>query len=195
MSIDAVLAYWFGEPPADIHDLNRLWFDRSDVTDGHIREHFGAEVEQAMAGKLDHWASTPRGGLALVVLLDQFTRNLYRGQPTPFEMGPRALKHALAIMDRGEDRALTPAQRSVLYLPLEHAEDRAMQARAVSAFASLLDACAPAERPVFEEFLDYAQRHQKIIDRFGRYPHRNAALSRVSTAEEVQFLTEPGSSF
>lgn len=193
--ISAILAYWFGDPPHALQRASSLWFTKLEATDAFIREHFLGDLERAIAGELEGWTKTPRGTLALVVLLDQFSRNLFRGQPLPFELGPRALTLALGLIDSGAHRSLTLAERSVLYLPLEHAEDLALQERAVELFAGLVPEAPPEDRALYEEFVDYARQHRDIIARFGRFPHRNATLGRSSTPEELTFLTQPGSSF
>jgi uncharacterized protein (DUF924 family) len=183
-----VLDFWFGAPPLTPREA---WFRKDDAFDATIRTRFGAAVEAAIAGELPTpWHATTEGRLAQLLLLDQFTRNAHRGSARAFAGDARAQALALAMIERGEDRALAPVQRWFVYLPLEHAEDAALQDRSVALFEALA-----AEDPASAENVDYAERHRVIIRRFGRFPHRNAALGRPSTAEETAFLLQPGSSF
>lgn len=177
--IDEVLAFWFSERVAP------LWFRSDPALDAEIRERFGALVTAAAAGELDDWLETPEGALALVILLDQFPRNIYRGTPAAFAADAKARAVADRALARGHDHQLAPARRMFLYLPFEHSEQLADQERSLALFTALGDA----------ELLDYAVRHREIIARFGRFPHRNAVLGRPSTIEEQAFMTQPGSAF
>ena len=193
-----VLDYWFGDEPDDGRLANQrasLWWSKSDATDADIRQRFEHLVNNAGAGDLDQWADTPRGRLALILLMDQFTRNIYRDTPNAFSLDGRALEHARVGLGQGQDRSLRPIERVFLYLPLEHAEDLVMQERCVVLFQSLRDEVPPAHQGPFGVFLDFAIRHRDVIARFGRFPHRNAILGRESTPEELAFLEQPGSSF
>ncbi|AKU90495.1 DUF924 family protein [Vulgatibacter incomptus] len=195
---EEILAHWFGEEPDDWAapaDRHPLWFGGGPQVDEDLRRRFATDVERARAGALDAWKATPRGRLALLILLDQLPRNLFRGTPEAFASDPAALALALEGIDRGDDRALRPIERTFAYLPLEHAEDRGIQARGVACFEALLAEAPERVRKTYESFLDYAVRHRVIVDRFGRFPHRNAILGRKSTPEEEAFLREPGSSF
>ncbi len=185
-----VLAFWFGSTDA----TDPRWFKRSDAFDAAIRERFGTTVESALAGRLDGWAARPPSALALIVLLDQFTRNIHRGTPAAFAGDAQALTLALQLVDSGEHLRLPPLQRWFAYLPLEHAEDRALQQQCVRLFEALAAEVGP-HREALAGALDYARRHHDVIARFGRFPHRNAILGRASTAEEATFLLQPGSSF
>lgn len=198
MTPDAVHAFWFGTIENDARTAEeraQLWWKKSEQTDRDIRERFESWVQAAGRGELDSWADGPAGRLALIVLLDQFPRNIYRGLPEAFGFDERALSLSLEGQRLGQDRALRPVERVFFYLPLEHAESRAMQARSVALFEALLAEVPEAQRGPFETFLDYAVRHRDVIERFGRFPHRNATLGRTSTAEERQFLEQPGSAF
>jgi len=187
----AVLEYWFGAPGAPEHGTQRtLWFDKDDAVDREIAQRFGALIEQALRGELDAWAARPAGALAQIIVLDQFTRNAFRDTPRAFAGDARALAAARALVEAQLDAALTPTERSFVYLPFEHAETLAMQDEAVRLFTRLV-----AVAPELQSGLDYALRHRAIIARFGRFPHRNAVLGRLSTAEELAFLREPGSRF
>ncbi|MBE3026604.1 DUF924 domain-containing protein [Janthinobacterium sp. BJB1] len=195
MNMDAqaqdVLDFWFLPPEHPGYGQSRVeWFRKDDAFDAQIRARFGALIDAAIAGGLGEWDATPHGALARLIVLDQFTRNVYRGTPRAFAGDVGALALAVALTQQGLDRQLPPMLRAFVYLPFEHAEDLAMQARAVELFQLLSQA-----QPGFESMLDYAQRHQEVIARFGRFPHRNAILGRPSTPEEVEFLRQPGSSF
>ncbi|MGY4025292.1 DUF924 family protein [Aeromonas rivuli] len=190
-----LLDFWFGDDTDDASRAKRqapLWWGKSRDTDLLIRQRFGALAEQASAGTLAHWAEVPTGRLALILLLDQLPRNIHRGTPGSFAQDAKALALTLAGLSLGADKALSPLARVFYYLPLEHAEQREHQARSVALFDALA-----AEQPgsTFAGYLDFARRHQVIVDRFGRFPHRNAILGRPNTTEESAFLTQPGSGF
>jgi len=191
MTADAreVLDFWFDEAHA------AHWFASDAGFDREVRERFGAAAEAAANGELDGWAGSPAGWLALLILLDQFPRNLHRGAARAWANDVKAQRVALSGIDRGDDRELPPLRRVFAYLPLEHAEDKGLQQRSVALFEQL-QADAPADQaPRFAMFLDYARRHREVIDRFGRFPHRNAVLGRVDTAEEASYLAQPGAGF
>lgn len=192
-----VLDYWFGDLSADplASQKTSLWFKSSEQTDNDIRQQFGDDVTRADARKYDELRSSPRGSLTLIILLDQFTRNIYRGTPRAFASDSLALKYALEMISSGQYKELSPIERVFVYLPLEHAEDRELQAQCVALYAELRDSVPESDRSFFDVTYDYAVRHKVIIDRFGRFPHRNIILGRTSTPEEVEFLKEPGSSF
>lgn len=196
--IATVLDFWLGAPvPTDASALTRqpLWFTKSDTLDADIRSRFGDWVRDARAGRLDGWAETAHGRLALVVLLDQFSRNAWRGQPESFAGDAKALALALAAQDNGHWEAVAPLARFFLALPLEHAEDPALQARSVALFRQLVAQATPETEKVLAGALDYAEQHQDVIARFGRFPHRNAVLGRTSTEEEKAYLAQPGAGF
>lgn len=193
-----VLEVWFGPPGSDPLAKARLWFTKDDAFDAELRFRFEAANESAARGALDAWRLTPRGRLALVILLDQFSRNMFRGTPRAFAQDARALAYATELIGTQEERALGIAERAFLYLPLEHAEDLARQEECVTLFTELLAEAesGPEElRKTVADYVDYAKKHLAIIERFGRFPHRNAILGRPSTPEEIEFLTQPGSSF
>lgn len=193
-----VLEFWF---PADSSRANALWWGKNPELDAEIRERFGATLSAAKAGELDPWANTAAGRLALIIVLDQLSRNILRGDPETFAADPQARALTVAGLELGHDRELRAIERLFFYLPLEHSEVLADQQRCVELMRTLAaDVAAEpgvddARRAQFESFIDYALRHQQIIARFGRFPHRNAVLGRTSTPEEIEFLTEPGSSF
>lgn len=185
-----VLAFWFGAPDSPAFGrARREWFAKDDAFDGEIRSRFLALHAAAALGECDAWARSPRELLALVVVLDQFSRNLYRHDPRAFSQDERALSAAKILLDRGWDAGLLPVERQFAYLPFEHAEDLALQDRSVALFASL-EAFEPTRG-----LTEWAEKHRVIIRRFGRFPHRNAVLGRESSPEEIAFLKEPGSSF
>jgi uncharacterized protein (DUF924 family) len=184
-----VLDFWFCER------VQLLCFEKDDAFDAEIREKFGDAVAHAEAGGFEEWRATPQGALALVILLDQMPRNIYRGSPRAFANDARALAAAQHMVDSGFDRGLTFTQRRFTYLPFEHSEDRAVQKRSLALFGALAVECAAENDVKAAEQLLYAARHAEIIFRFGRYPHRNACLGRVSTPAEEAFLKDPMSSF
>jgi len=191
-AIDDILEFWFGELDAAglcVTDRSALWFGSSEETDKTCRERFGALLQQALRGQLDHWAEDDRGLVALVVLIDQFSRNVHRGTPRAFAGDPRALALACAAIDAGRHRQLPAIHRVFLYLPLEHSEDLAMQARCVALFEELVE---DSGRTEVESFLRYAVAHRDVIARFGRFPHRNAILGRPSTDTEQDYLANNG---
>jgi len=188
---DATLAagvhgFWFGVPPLATRDV---WFRKDAAFDASIKARFGTAMAAALAGAFGEWTATPRGALARILLLDQFTRNAFRDTPAAFAGDARALATAEDALARGHDRALEPLERWFMYLPFEHAEDRAAQARSLALFGALADETGLASP------LDWAHRHAAVVERFGRYPHRNAILGRESTPEEIAFLATPGSGF
>ena len=195
---ESVLAFWFGSPGPSVEVAGRqrtLWFGKSQANDRVVVERFAATLAAATAGELDHWAHTPRGRLALVIVLDQFPHHIFRDRPQAFATDPQALAQCLAALAADDDRHLTPIERVFLYLPLEHAESLAMQERAVSLYAQLAHGVAADEQALFNGFLDYARRHCDVVARFGRFPHRNEILGRASTPDEREFLKQPGSRF
>jgi uncharacterized protein (DUF924 family) len=182
----AVLDFWFAGSATPREE----WFRKDAAFDALIAARFGTLVEQALAGGFAEGAREPHGALAQVIVLDQFTRNIFRDTPRAFAGDARALAAARAMVARGDDLALPPLQRLFVYLPFEHAEDRAVQHESLRLFAAL-----KAVDASLADFDDYARRHAEVIRRFGRFPHRNAQLGRESTAEEIQFLQQPGSRF
>ncbi len=197
--ITQVLDFWFGKCAADgalDRAKRKMWFSSEHQYDAVIRKQFGKLHRRAARGELDaEWAATPRGRIALIVVLDQFSRHIHRGTPTAFAQDPAAQRLAAAGVEQGVDRALIPAQRAFFYLPFEHSEDLKLQRLSTRSFERLAGEVAPAWRKEYAGFADYAGHHRDIIERFGRFPHRNRILGRASTPEEVEFLKEPGSSF
>ncbi|MGB0563946.1 MAG: DUF924 family protein [Spirulinaceae cyanobacterium] len=185
-----VLNFWFGEPSDPAYGQERPeWFRKDARFDAEIRSRFLALHQQAAHNQLKDWQAEPLSCLALVIILDQFSRNLFRGTPQSFAQDAQALAIAQAAIKQGFDQAVLPVQRWFYYLPLEHSENLSHQTQSVQRFAQLPD------EPAHARTLDYARRHYDVIQRFGRFPHRNAILGRESTATEVVFLNQPGSSF
>jgi len=181
-----LLGFWFGPRPGS---QRRERFRKDDRFDQELRRRFGDLHAKAARRELEGWRDSPEPMLALVILLDQLSRNLYRDDARAFAQDAHALECAAQAISRGDDLELLPVQRQFLYLPYEHSESIADQERAVDLMRSL---------DGFEEtrgMSEYAVRHRDIVKRFGRFPHRNAALGRAPTAEEAQFLREPGSGF
>jgi uncharacterized protein (DUF924 family) len=172
-----VLRFWFDEHPKD-------WFAKNPAFDVAVRARYLALHEAAAAGLLAHWADDARSGLALVLVLDQFPRNMFRGEARAFQTDALARAAARVILERGWDKAMTRSEQLFAYLPFEHSETLADQ-----------DLCCGLMKDFEPELLRYALRHREIIARFGRFPHRNAVLGRASTPAELAFLEEPGSTF
>ena len=186
-----ILAFWFGLPGEPGFGQPRSeWFRKDAAFDDQIRSRFLPGVEAALAGQLAAWAAERQGALALLILLDQFPRNLFRGDAQAFVGDAQALQLAVTAVGKGWDRPLLAVEKVFVYLPFEHSEALADQERSLTLFAALA-----AEHPGCDGFLDYARRHHEVIARFGRFPHRNAALGRPSTPEEAGYLAEPGSGF
>jgi len=195
---EAILDYWFGAPGTAREIAERqskLWFGKLPEKDRDVSEKFTSTFNAAIAGSLDDWAASPRGRLALVIVLDQFPHHIHRDTPDAFAQDAKALSLSLAALAAGEDKSLALIERVFLYLPLEHAESIEMQDVSVAQYQQLVDAAGEFERALFANFLDYAHKHRDVVLRFGCFPHRNAILGRSSSAEEIEFLKLPGSRF
>ncbi|MHC8316647.1 DUF924 family protein [Pseudomonas sp. LB3P31] len=193
-----LLEWWFGtseSPQAVVAAKGRLWFGKHDSQDLEAQTRFGDWVEQALADGLTDWAQRPDGWLALVLLLDQLPRMIYRDSPKSFSGDLRAQALVAQGIAADFDRQLQPIQRVFIYLVFEHCENLAVQNEAVSRYIELLAQQPEADRALFADYLEYAEKHQRVIARFGRFTHRNAVLGRESTAEELAFLSGPGSRF
>ena len=194
----AVLDYWFGDldqTPTYFELRNRLWFGGGDDVDEFIRTTFEADLNLAVAGKLGRWEETPKGSLALVVLLDQFSLNLYREQPRSYEQSALAIPIAKRVIEQGQDSVLTPAERVFLYLPFEHGETVSLQERSVALFDALAKSASPPLREVMAGYHQWAVRHWRVVARFGRFPDRNEVFGRPSTPEELAFLASDEAPF
>ena len=179
MQADDILHFWFQELSPEQH------FAQEDAIDAMIRVRFGATLEAARQCELWSWRSTPEGRLAEILVLDQFSGNIHRGSPLAFAQDAQALTLAQELVAGGHDQALAPARRAFAYMPYMHSESLVVHAQAMVLF----------DQPGLENNLRFEVAHRNIIARFGRYPHRNAVLGRTSTAQELDFLTQPGSSF
>ena len=185
-----VLAFWFGAPGSPQRGQARAeWFRKDDAFDDEIRRRFGDAVAIALAGGFGEWCTTAEGSLARILLLDQFTRNIFRGTARAFAGDERALATAEDAVARGFDRELPARERWFLYMPFEHAESEQAQHRSLELFGAL------ARETGDEDALVWARKHADVIFRFGRYPHRNAILGRASTPEEEAYLRQPGAGF
>jgi uncharacterized protein (DUF924 family) len=197
--IDQVLDFWFGACGPDgalDSEKKKMWFGDGRKYDAVIRKRFGKLHRRAGRAELDaQWVAMPRGRIALIIVLDQFSRHIHRGTATAFAQDPAAQRLAIKGVEQGADRALIPAQRAFFYLPFEHAEDLKLQRLGTRSFERLASEVEPAWRKEYIGFSDYSGHHRDIIERFGRFPHRNVVLGRVSTPEEMEFLKQPGSSF
>lgn len=185
-SLSHLLEFWFlNTDPDQMATHREEWWVKEDSFDQRIRDDFGDLFEQAISGKLDDWKNTPLACTGLVILLDQFPRNMFRGDKQAFAYDEQARALTRYVLDNKFDQKLPLGPRLFLYLPLEHSENLTDQNACVALMESLGD----------EDYVNYARKHQVIIERFGRFPHRNKVLNRTSTPEEIAFLQEPGSSF
>jgi uncharacterized protein (DUF924 family) len=193
-----VLDYWFGTLDAsgcaDAEHANR-WWSKDPQLDAEIRSRFGLLHAAALSGNLTSWQDTPRGALAWIVVLDQFSRNMYRDTADMFGGDALALAAALSGIDRGVDRTLRLDERSTFYMPLMHSEQITWQDRCVRLYRDFADEVSGSARANLLNRVSYAERHRDIVQKFGRFPHRNALLARTSTPAEIEFLKSPGSSF
>lgn len=188
--LDEVLDFWLGPPDgAGCYPWRDIWFDVVPAFDAELRAKFLAHHEEAAAGHYDHLTDAPFRALAILILLDQIPRNIFRGTPRMYATDAKALAHAEAAIARGFDRRVHHVPRTFFYTPFEHSEDKAVQRRSMELVMTRTDG------PDFERTLYYIQRHAEIVERFGRFPHRNTILGRVSTPEEIEFLKEKDSSF
>lgn len=189
-----VVDFWFGKPSDAEYGLPRkAWFEKDAAFDAEICETFGNLVENVLADPAPPAADDSVSLLGRIIVLDQFTRNIYRGTARAFAGDAQVLRLAVHATERGADRQLLPVQRVFVYLPFEHSESIAMQDRSVALFRALVQ--SHPDLPWLANYLDYAEKHHAVIARFGRFPHRNAILDRPSTPDETAFLSQPGSAF
>jgi uncharacterized protein (DUF924 family) len=186
----AVLDFWFLPTDHPQHGrFRREWFRKDEAFDEAIRSRFGALVENALSGSLTEWAASAEGALTRILLLDQFTRNIFRDTARAFAGDAQALALAERLVGSGRDKNLPPILRWFVFMPFEHSEAPIDQERSVALFAGLR---REAQDAAFDAAYDYALRHRAVIERFGRFPQRNAILGRASTAEEIEALRQPG---
>jgi uncharacterized protein (DUF924 family) len=189
---EEILGFWLGDSDPGFAALDErisLWFEAGPEVDAEIASRFGAIVEQARRGGLDAWRASAKGRLALIILLDQFSRNLYRGSGEAFSSDAAALRLCLEGIELGLDRELSIVERALFYMPLQHAENPGAQEKSVQVFESLEATCPDAIRPHMHRFLASARSHRDIIAKYGRFPHRNRVLGRECSDAENDFLT------
>lgn len=194
-----VLDYWFGDAAnikaEDLKDYFQRWFQGSEELDKEIKRKFGKAVKQATGDDLAVWENTTKGSLALIILLDQFTRNVYRGTDKAFAYDAKALRLCQKLIDSGADKEMSWPQRGFCYMPLQHAEDVKWQQQGIEAYIGLVEDMQDDLKKVVTGFLSSAREHKTIIDKFGRFPHRNKVLDRESTDEELIYLATGAKSF
>jgi len=189
--IEQILAFWFKEQELTAPQIDRrmdTWFGEDAVFDHEIEKEFSDDVERACNSELDHWADEPQGRLALIILIDQFRRNLYRGTAKAFSHDKVALKLCVEGAMERKDKGLTPIQRVFFYMPLQHAESRKVQAKSVELYDRLAESVSPTLQETFLTVAQFAELHKDIVDQFGRFPHRNSLLGRENTPEENEYL-------
>jgi uncharacterized protein (DUF924 family) len=190
--IEAILSFWFKEQELSAPQIDRrmdIWFGDDPVLDLEIEKEFSNEIEAASDGKLDHWAVDPYGRLALIILIDQFRRNIYRNSAEAFSKDKLALRLCVEGAMEKTDKGLTPIQRVFFYMPLQHAESSKVQAKSVELYDRLAETVSATDRETFLTVAQFAELHKDIVDQFGRFPHRNKLLNRENTAEEAEYLT------
>ena len=201
MEFQEILEFWFGKDFEQASSENiaqsqaSLWWSKQDHVDQEILQRFEPTLKALISGQHLSWLEQPLGRLAAILVLDQFSRNMYRDSGSSFCQDSLALHWSLEAIRKGEDKQLTSIQRVFLYMPLEHSEQLNMQKLCLEKFNQLRLDCAQSFIKQADGYLDFAQKHLVIIERFGRYPHRNAILQRPSTAAELEFLKQPGSGF
>lgn len=196
--IQDILKFWFGNLESDQpagEEISKRWWKKDPDFDKEIESRFKDDILKAASGEYQEWESTAEGRLALIILLDQFTRNVFRNTPQAWAYDEIALKHCLTAIEQGQDRELHTTYASFLYMPLMHAENMQAQDESLKQFQALSERCGEAFKKGIEGSLSSAKHHYSIVERFGRYPHRNAVIGRESTAEELEFLTQKNSSF
>jgi uncharacterized protein (DUF924 family) len=196
--IEAILAFWFKEQQLTAPQIDGrmdVWFGEDPVFDEEVAQKFADDVENASEGRLDHWAQEPPGRLALILLLDQFRRNIYRNQAEAFALDKAALKLCVEGAMEKKDKGLTPIQRAFFYMPLQHSESRKVQKKSVEIYSRLSEAVSATYRETFETIAQFAQLHADIVEQYGRFPHRNTILKRENSPEEDEYLAGDVPSF
>lgn len=196
--VNKILAFWFG-PETDeqviIAKQSGLWWGKHPDVDNNIKEQFGEIYQSAVKGELEDWSQSAKGQLAFIILLDQFSRVINRDSADAFAQDSKALAIALESISKNIDKSLSLIERVFYYMPLEHSENLDNQNQCVALFQQLLFESPERLKNEFQNYLEFAKKHQEIIERFNRFPHRNKLLNRISNAEEMAFLAQPGSSF
>jgi uncharacterized protein (DUF924 family) len=194
----SILGFWFGraaDDPAEASAREAFWFGASGEADSLIREQFTSVVAAATRGDFDSWVQSPRSSLALVLLLDQFPRNMWRGTAKAFAHDAQALRAAREAVARGHLDSLAPIEQAFLVLPFQHSESVEDQRESVRLSSEIARTAPPAWQPILERYLQFAKQHLALVDRFGRFPHRNHILGREATAEEEAYLAGGGTTF
>ena len=189
--IEQILSFWFKEQELSAPQIDRrmdIWFGEDLVFDHEIEKEVSDDIEKASDGKLGHWTDEPHGRLAVILLLDQFRRNIYRGTVKAFSHDNVALKLCVEGAMEKKDKGLTPIQRVFFYMPLQHAESRRVQAKSVELYERLAESVSPTLQETFLTVAQFAELHKDIVDQFGRFPHRNSLLGRENTPEEDEYL-------
>lgn len=196
--IDAILSFWFKEQSLSAPQIDRrmeIWFSEDPVFDHEIEKEFANEIIKACKGELDHWGTSSHGRLALIILIDQFRRNIHRNTVRAFSKDRLALKLCVQGAVEKKDQGLTPIQKVFFFMPLQHAESRKVQAKSVELYRRLAETVSPTYRETFMTVAQFAELHKDIIDRFGRFPHRNKLLNRENTPEENEYLAGDSPTF
>jgi uncharacterized protein (DUF924 family) len=195
---EEILAFWFAETPRDAFKIDSrmsMWFGDDPSMDRKIADMFSEDIRSASTGELDEWSDTPRGRLALIILLDQFRRNVYRHSKDAFLQDHRVLTLTIHGMEIGHDRQLEPVERAFFYMPMQHSESLKVQEFSVRTFTTLAETVKPTLRATFGTFTQFAELHRDIVAQFGRFPHRNAVLGRKNTPEEEVYLDQNAPNF
>lgn len=198
LRIEAILSFWFKEQALSAPQIDRrmeIWFSEDPIFDHEIEKEFADEVVKACNGELDHWASKPDGRLALIILIDQFRRNIHRNAAKAFSKDKLALKLCVQGAMEKQDKSLMPIQKVFFYMPLQHAESRKVQAKSVEIYRRLAETVSATDRETFMTVVQFAELHKDIIDQFGRFPHRNKLLNRENTPEEDGYLAGDSPTF
>ncbi|MDH3991166.1 MAG: DUF924 domain-containing protein [Gammaproteobacteria bacterium] len=196
--IEAILSFWFKEQALSAPQIDQrmeIWFSEDPVFDHEIEKEFADDVDKACKGELNHWADDPHGRLALIILIDQFRRNIHRGTARAFSKDRLALELCVHGAMAKKDHALTPIQKVFFYMPLQHAESRKVQAKSVELYRKLAETVSPTLRQTFMTVAEFAELHKDIVDQFGRFPHRNKLLKRENTPEEAEYLASDSPDF
>ncbi len=189
--IDAILSFWFKEQALTAPQIDQrmdIWFGEDPVFDHEIEKEFADDIDRACKGELDHWGDDPRGRLALILLIDQFRRNIHRNTADAFSKDRLALKLCVEGAMHKKDKGLSPIQKVFFYMPLQHAESRKVQAKSVELYNRLAETVSPTYRETFATVAQFAELHKDIIDQYGRFPHRNKLLNRENTPQEAEYL-------
>jgi uncharacterized protein (DUF924 family) len=196
--IEEILAFWFKERELTAPQIDGrmdVWFGEDPLFDEEVARQFSDDVESASEGRLDHWAQEPNGRLALILLLDQFRRNIYRNKAEAFALDKAALKLCVEGAMEKKDKGLTPIQRAFFYMPLQHAESRKVQKKSCQIYNKLSEAVSATYKETFETIAQFAELHADIVEQFGRFPHRNTILNRANSPEENEYLAGDAPSF